>query len=120
MEAKSTRNILDEDVFTILGLENLPQERKDALLGGMIRTVQNRITNRVMRMLSEDDRADLDGILSAGGNDVAVADFLHRKIPNFDQIAAEELARFKLEMVDASGMIDKQVARVAQEKAARK
>jgi len=89
--------LLNIDLAKELGLDNLPEDKKTALVEQMAEVVESRINIEVLSALSEEDKKELDGVLDSGGDMVA---FLRGKIPNFDILVAETVANFKKEIVD--------------------
>ncbi|MFH1171466.1 MAG: hypothetical protein V1778_02925 [bacterium] len=92
--------LLEENVLDILGLQQLPEPRKTELLTRMTEVIQDRINDRVLEELSGDDRAVLDRLLERGATEEELDAFLKVKIPGFQDIAAEEILRFKSQMVN--------------------
>lgn len=115
MDLNEAQTILNQDILTALGLQDLPQEEKSRLIDDMVRVVQNRITARIIRKLNDDDKADLDGMLSVPSNDAAVAEFLYSKIPDFNEIATEEMVQFKLELIEDTKAIREEIERAIAE-----
>ncbi len=89
-----------QDLITELGLNDLPEPMKIDLVmkwGGL---VQKDIIMRVLRELPESGKEELDRLLARKGDDFeAVYAFLETKLPNLDEIAREEIDKFRLEMI---------------------
>ena len=90
-----------QDLITELGLGDLPELMKIDLVMKWGNLVQKDIIMRVLRELPESGKEELDGLLVQKGEDFeAVYAFLETKLPNLDEIAKEEIERFRLEMFD--------------------
>ena len=89
---QQTTNILED-----LGLLDLPEERKAELLDKMSDLIQKRVLLRIVKMLSDKDKNDLDKVLEKG-DAVQIQDFLMSKVPNLDEITQEEVNDFKKEV----------------------
>lgn len=90
----SLQDSLQKNLITELGLDNLPQEKKEELvlkIGGLI---QQNILLRILQEMNESDKDEFDKVLGANDNEKTLA-FLQSKLPNFDQLVAEEVAKFK-------------------------
>ena len=92
--------ILQISIIDLLGLNNLPEERKRAMIERMEDTVQSRIAERVNDLLSKKQRKEFDKLLSRNAPQEEVNGFLTKNIGNVEVIAAEETIRFKREMVE--------------------
>lgn len=97
MDAKT---LLEANIIEILGLQNLPEARKTELLTRMTEVIQDRISERILDGLSADDRVAFDQLLERGAGEDDINAFLKTKIPEFQDIAAEEIVRFKSQMVN--------------------
>lgn len=100
---------LNTDIFKELGLENISENEKVELLLEMAKTVQMRISDRVINQLTEADQKKLDELM-AKNDDIAIDEFLTAKVPNIDDIAMEELVKFKQEMADEVKALREKVA----------
>lgn len=97
MDAKA---LLEANIIEILGLQHLPEARKTELLTRMTEVIQDRISERILDGLSADDQAAFDQLLERGSSEDDINAFLKTKIPEFQDIAAEEIVRFKSQMVN--------------------
>ena len=90
-----------QDLITELGLDDLPEPMKIDLVmkwGGL---VQKDIVMRVLREIPESGKEELDRLLAKkGDNFEAVYALLETKLPNLDEIAKEEIDKFRLEMLN--------------------
>ena len=89
--------LLNINLVKELGLDSLPQEKKELLINQMMEVVESRINLEVLSILTEDEKEELDTVLDSNADMVA---FLRSKIPNFDLLVAETIANFKKEVVE--------------------
>jgi hypothetical protein len=91
-------SVLQENIIKLLGLENLPEDQKQKLLEQMSGVVQSRITRRVDAIFSAEQKDQFNKLTESGANDEQIGNFLKITVPNFDNIATEEIIKFKEEM----------------------
>ena len=87
-----------------MGLGDLPEERKTALLMQITESLLKRIVVRVLGELSETDRAAFEEVQETGDPEKINA-FLTEKIPNYESMLQEIIAEFKTEMKDTVGAL---------------
>ncbi|MAG44707.1 hypothetical protein CL633_02355 [bacterium] len=90
-------DILKQNIIKELGLEKLPDERKIALLDKMSELIQKRLILRVLEILQEDDKKELEKIMEQKSAPDKVGQFLQKKVPNFEEVIKEEIIKFKQE-----------------------
>lgn len=90
---------MEQTILDEMGLGELPEERKTALLTKITESLLKRIVVRVMGMLSETDQ-DAFTTLQETGDAEKINAFLTEKIPNYEAILQEVIAEFKNEMKD--------------------
>ena len=90
---------LQQTIIDELGLGELPEERKTALLGQITESLLKRILVRVLSDLSEADR-DTFAAVQETGDPEKINTFLTEKIPNYEAMLQEIIAEFKTEMKD--------------------
>ena len=100
-------NILDQ-----LGLQALPEPRKQELLAQMGQVIQDRILDRMIEAMSADQRKEFDALLDTDPEPAQVDAFLKKAVPVYDQIAAEEATKFKMEMTNEVAVV-RQIAQAA-------
>jgi len=86
------------DLIKELGLEGLPIEKQKEMLERMANVVNKRIILRAMDELSEDEVMEINSSLVSLDTQEALS-LLDEKIPNFDKIVSEEIAKFQEEML---------------------
>lgn len=92
------QDFLQKNLIEELGLQDLPEDKKEELIlkiGGLI---QQNILLRILNELAEKDKDEFDKVL-AEENDEKTLTFLQSKISNFDELVKEEIAKFKEEAV---------------------
>ncbi|PIS41792.1 MAG: hypothetical protein COT25_01195 [Candidatus Kerfeldbacteria bacterium CG08_land_8_20_14_0_20_42_7] len=98
-------DVITKNIIELLGLENLPEEKKKALLDQMSSVVQSRIARRVDALLSEEQKEHFNKMVADGADENAINAYLSKQVPKFDEIATEEILKFKEEMVKESESI---------------
>lgn len=88
-----------KSLVTELGLDNLPEDKKNDLLVSMTDALQTRISSRVMIMLTEKQKNELEEIMKTGSEQKA-NDYLVQNIPNFADIIADEYEIFRKESLE--------------------
>lgn len=103
------QTLFKANILELLGLQNLPQEQQGQMLAKMAKVVEDRISGRVAEALSPAQQADLDTLLASQASPEQIDVFMKRSVPNFDEIAADELLKFKQEMVNNVAAVKKMV-----------
>lgn len=93
------QSILQQNIITVLGIQNLPDERKLALIDKMAQLVEKRLLLRILDGMSESDAAEFAKV-AEGSNDEKAA-FLAVKFPNFSDILQEEIVAVKKDVLEA-------------------
>ncbi|MDP3965162.1 MAG: DUF5663 domain-containing protein, partial [bacterium] len=96
MDAKQ---LVESNIIDLLGLSNLPEEKKTALTNKMAEVLESRISERVLGELSETDQKNFDTLLQANPSSEKIQEWLTAHVPNFNEITAEEALKFKKQMV---------------------
>jgi len=97
------------DLTEELGLDNLPDEKKQQLTEQMTETVSARISNAFANRLTDTQREELDQILEDDGD---VLEFIRDNVPNAEMIVTEVIANFKKEAVELQEDIRQRVKAV--------
>lgn len=90
--------ILEADLLIELKLETLPDDNKASFLARMTDVAQKAVIKRVLDGLSEEQKTSLDQVLEHDNPEETVQ-FLQSNVPNYDDLAREELVRFKRAML---------------------
>lgn len=94
---------MEANIIEALGLEALPDEQKIKMVEMMSTVVQKRLMLRIMDQLSETDKDEFEKILGGKDADLAAAEFIKNKVPNFDEMVQEEVIKIKQEMIEKFG-----------------
>ena len=92
-------DLLQIDLIKHLGLDNLPAEKKEEVILKMGGVIQQNILLRILRELDDKDKDEFDKILGEN-NDEKTLEFIKSKLPNFDDLAKEEVAKFKEDVIE--------------------
>lgn len=92
-------DIINKDILELMGVSNIPEEKKRELYTKMIETIENRAINQIANMLSEKDTEEWKKI--AETKDKQKEDqFLKSKNIDLVQIMLNQTLLYKAEMVD--------------------
>ena len=92
--------LLTQNIFTLLGLDDMPDDRKATMPETMTELVQKRLALRLLDALSEADATALEALLEDHRmDDPAVVQFFQKRVPNIAEILQEEVAGLKEELV---------------------
>ncbi len=89
---------LDKNIFEEMGMGDISEERKQKLLETMTAIIMNRVAARALDLLTKEEQKEFDEFLIKEDNEGA-NEFMKRKMPNFEEIVAEETIIYKLEMI---------------------
>ena len=93
-------SLLLQNIFTLLGLDSLPDDRKQELLDKMTELVQKRLSLRMLNSLSATDASALEDMLkNRSMEDPDVASFFISRMPNLEEVLKEEIVGLKQELV---------------------
>ncbi len=96
-------DILQEDITKELGLENLPEDKREEIYLRIGKIIYQNTMIRVVEILSEEEKDEfnnlLDGVTQENSESDKVLEFLRAKVKDFDDILTEEVVRFKKESV---------------------
>jgi hypothetical protein len=98
----TNQNKIQQTIIDELGLSDLSQEKKDALLTKMMEVVLKRIFLETMEKLSEADQESYSKMIDDNATPEEMDAFLKEKIANYDQMIAGIIDGFKEEMKKAS------------------
>jgi len=85
---------LTADIFDLMGMTNLSEDKKTALLIKMNEILSKKISYRIMDQLSEEDQAKFDQMIADNASMEKVNEFLNGKV-DLDRIVVEETTQFK-------------------------
>lgn len=93
-------NYFYQDITRELGLENLPEEKREEILLRVGKIIFQGIILKTVDLLSEEEQDDLNILLDQPENEnksINILDFLRSKIASLDEIIATEIINFKKE-----------------------
>ncbi len=91
---------MSEDNFDLIkefGLENLPEEKKQALIEQILNLVESRFNRALLNAMSEEDKQEFDKVLA---KDEGVEEFIQAKVPNFADIHKGIIEDVKKDMMN--------------------
>ncbi|MBI4993303.1 MAG: hypothetical protein HZC26_04200 [Candidatus Magasanikbacteria bacterium] len=92
---------LYKNILPSLGLRDLPADKQEQMLLKIGDIIFKRILIRAIDSMSEPAKAEYEKLLKTKSADAGAAlDFFRAKLPNFDQLVAEEVASFKKEAAE--------------------
>lgn len=97
------KELLDKDIFELIGGENLPQEKKQELYQKMAETIENRVIARIDDRLNDQEREEWAKIIDMGER-AKMEDFLRSKDIDVSKMMVEEAMVYKMEI---KGLYDK-------------
>ena len=91
------KDALNIDLEKELGLNELPLEEQRRIIENVGEAIAGLIISRATEALDENQKDELDKMLDDSGKIEDMEDFFRKNISNFDEIVAEEIAKFKKE-----------------------
>lgn len=98
------KTLLQQNIISLLGLQDLPPERQIALVERIVELVEKRVTLRLMNELNEDQLSLASTIFSTGTDEEKTA-FL-QSLPNLQPMLEEEVLKIKQELLDEAQKIE--------------
>jgi hypothetical protein len=92
------------DIFKELGMENLPEDQKEALREQMLDLIETRFNRAILMAMPEDYKLEFDKILESGEG---VEEFIQAKVPNYADIHREIVDDLKNEMLSMQDKVFK-------------
>lgn len=92
---------IQEDIIHELGLENLPKDKQQELIGKMTETLFARIYTETLEKLSDADKEVYGKMIGEKASPEEFDKFLTEKIPDYEQMIQKTIADFKEEMKKA-------------------
>ena len=97
-----SQDLLQDNIIELLGLQTLPDERKQALVDKMTELVQKRLILRLMEQLADEDAKKMAELEQTP---VEMMNFVSEKFPNLEDIVNEEIIKVKQEMFEATEQV---------------
>ncbi|HAS81006.1 MAG: hypothetical protein UR25_C0003G0171 [Candidatus Nomurabacteria bacterium GW2011_GWE1_32_28] len=96
MDKKEIEKLLSTDLFKELNLEDIEPEIKQTILDDAGYVITRGIWIKIIESLSEEKQNELANILKNDSeNAEAIANFIKKEIPNYEDLAKEEVANYK-------------------------
>jgi hypothetical protein len=95
-----TTQLLPKETIAEWGLQSLPEEKQVEMIDRIGRLIYQAVLVRSLDLLSDNEQDELDEMLNhdtTGPQEVLV--FLAQKIPTFEQMRLEEVAKLKDEVL---------------------
>lgn len=92
------KNLLQKNIFEVMGLQNLPMEEQAKLLDRMTDLVMKRLMLRAIEEIKPEDAQEAERIFAAGTDEEKV-NFLKEKM-DFARLMEEETLKLKEEMAE--------------------
>lgn len=89
----------DADILNIIGANDLPADKKQAMYQEMALTVQNRVIARIYTSISEEEGAELDNLIDQEDT-IKVQAYLREKDLDMPAMLTQEALAFKLELYE--------------------
>ena len=105
--------VVEKDIFSLLGIESIPPEEKERLTEKILETVRLRVFDRFDQSLSEDERAQLKTLLDSG-SDEEIKHFYEEKEFDFNKAMIEEALKYKIEVAAYADFIKQSGATLAE------
>ena len=100
----------NQDIIKYIGLEHLDEAKQEETLLRIGKVIYQAVMLRVMDVLTEEEQKGFEEVLDKVGADESkqaeIMEFLKAKIPNLDDIAKEEIIKFKEETVSVMGNLE--------------
>ncbi|HKL16901.1 MAG TPA: DUF5663 domain-containing protein [Patescibacteria group bacterium] len=96
--------LLKTNLITKLGLEELPDQKKMALINKFGELVEKRTILRLMEELKKEDAQEFEKVKEKSQEDKMK--FLRERVPNLDEIVEEEIVKVKKEIIDENSKIE--------------
>lgn len=98
----TTQDYLTANIVEALGLQALPAEEKQVMLGKMTDLLLKRVMLRVLDELSDEQLASMP---QEGSNPEELLKFVADNVPTYDEIMKEELTKLKEEVLKAAEQV---------------
>lgn len=96
----SPDELLNKDIFELLGLKDVSDKERSAIIADMSETIQNRILARILDSLSAEKVTQFQQLLD-GAEQKAIDDFLITEKLDIQKIATETTIMYKVQLLAA-------------------
>lgn len=101
----SSKDLVEKDLFTLLKLEDLPEEEKEKFRTEVMEIVRDRVLLRIHDGLSEEDRTAFNTLLEGTPDEAKMQSFLKDHAIDLNQLMIEETILYKAQLVQGVGPI---------------
>lgn len=98
----NAKDLINENVIELLGLQSLPAEKKMAMIQKMSELVQKRVIMKIMENLSTEDG---EKIAAMENNPQEMLAYIAEKFPNFEELVKQEVNKLKEEVLTAAEQV---------------
>lgn len=91
-------DLVNDDIFTILGIEDLPDDEKQSMLTTMLETIQGRVVARLLDALTEEERVQVEKYFDESNTEAINALLQAKGIDGLSSLMAQESMIYKLEL----------------------
>lgn len=95
----SSKDLIEGDVFELMGLQNLSEEKKEELMAQMIDGLQARVLVRIDDLITDIDREEFHKLLDEE-SDEKINEYLRTKNIDVKKITAEEALLMKSQIIE--------------------
>jgi hypothetical protein len=98
MELISSKDLIEGDIFELMGLNNIEESKKEALMEKMLEGLQNRVILRIDDAIPENEKEQFQQLLDNGDDD-KIKEYLTNKNIDISKLTAEEALLMKNEII---------------------
>lgn len=92
-------DIVNDDIFTLMGIPNATDDQKQSMVGSMMQTVQNRVLARLVDTFdTKEDRKKFDIAIGKKDYDTVNKMLTAQGMPEFLSLVAQEVLLYKQEV----------------------
>lgn len=96
-ENLTVKDIIEKDIFELLGASALSGEQKDELSAKMLETVNLRVIDRIDQSFSDEEVAEWSKLIEEG-DQAKIDQFMKSKNINTEELMLEEALKYKAEI----------------------
>lgn len=90
-------DIVNDDIFTLMGIPNASDDQKQSLMTLMMQTVQNRVLARILDLFDTKERKKIDAAFAKKDLATVNAMLAQKGMPEFLALVAQEVMVYKAE-----------------------
>lgn len=96
--------VFDDNYLKKIGIDGYSEEDKNALLAKLNHAIELRVGSRIAQIVGDDKLGELTALTEAG-KDAEAAQWMRDQVPNYEQIAVEELDKLTKQILENSRAI---------------